>query len=104
MFLVCKNIVDKSIRETFVRSFRNFKSDNFKNGLQEIITYFMASILLYQEIMLINYLATFIPRKLQHFISMLLLKNFLEREQTCMKNNFGSLNVFSYPCKKAKAT
>ena len=46
MALACKTIVDKSIRKIFVGSFSNFKSDNFKNDLEEKITNFMPSILL----------------------------------------------------------
>ena len=49
MALVCNNIVDQNIRETFVTSLSNFKSDNLKYDLEEKIINFMSSILSLSE-------------------------------------------------------
>ena len=44
MALICKNIINISSKEMFVRSVSNFKNDNFKNNLREKIIDFVASI------------------------------------------------------------
>ena len=103
MALVCKNIVDKSIREMFLKSISNFKSDNFKNDLEEKIANFMPSILSFSKNN-VNHICDEFYSILTSTINIHAALKKLFRKQTRLKNKLWISKGLLVSIKKSKSS